>query len=156
MKLFAGWIFIGLLALSSYPATAQETPSPLVSDVLKLASAGIGDEVIFSFIRTSREPGSVSAEDILALKNAHVGDGVIQALLARNPAPQGNTAQPKVPDPDPRVAPAPLYDQPPMAPGPGYTWYPGHWAWAGGWYWVPGNWGPQVIFMPRFYRWQRW
>ncbi len=34
----------------------------------------------------------------------------------------------------------PEYDQPP-APGPGYLWTPGYWAWGpGGYYWVPGAW----------------
>jgi hypothetical protein len=34
----------------------------------------------------------------------------------------------------------PQYDQPP-APGPGYLWTPGYWAWGpGGYYWVPGAW----------------
>jgi WXXGXW repeat (2 copies) len=34
----------------------------------------------------------------------------------------------------------PEYDQPP-APGPGYMWTPGYWAWGpGGYYWVPGAW----------------
>jgi hypothetical protein len=34
----------------------------------------------------------------------------------------------------------PEYDQPP-APGPGYIWTPGYWAWGpGGYYWVPGAW----------------
>jgi hypothetical protein len=36
--------------------------------------------------------------------------------------------------------PLPEYDQPP-APGPGYIWTPGYWAWGpSGYYWVPGAW----------------
>jgi hypothetical protein len=27
----------------------------------------------------------------------------------------------------------------PTAPGPGYNWVPGHWAWRNGWVWVPGH-----------------
>lgn len=42
-----------------------------------------------------------------------------------------------------RVAPPalPVYTQP-VAPGPGYLWTPGYWAWNddGGYYWVPGTW----------------
>ena len=37
--------------------------------------------------------------------------------------------------------PLPVYDQP-IAPGPGYIWTPGYWAWDPdfGYYWVPGTW----------------
>ncbi len=36
--------------------------------------------------------------------------------------------------------PLPEYDQP-IAPGPGYIWTPGYWAWGpAGYYWVPGAW----------------
>src|SRR5579885_1872110 len=37
--------------------------------------------------------------------------------------------------------PLPVYEQP-IAPGPGYIWTPGYWAWdpAYGYYWVPGAW----------------
>jgi len=36
--------------------------------------------------------------------------------------------------------PLPTYDQP-QAPGDGYLWTPGYWAWSGGgYYWVPGAW----------------
>jgi hypothetical protein len=36
--------------------------------------------------------------------------------------------------------PLPVYAQP-MAPGAGYIWTPGYWAWGGGgYYWVPGTW----------------
>ncbi|HEY2404982.1 MAG TPA: YXWGXW repeat-containing protein [Polyangiaceae bacterium] len=30
----------------------------------------------------------------------------------------------------------------PPAPGPGYAWIPGHWAWRGSWVWVAGSWRP--------------
>jgi hypothetical protein len=43
----------------------------------------------------------------------------------------------------------PVYAQP-VAPGPGYLWTPGYWAWSpDGYYWVPGTWvlPPQVGFL---------
>jgi hypothetical protein len=60
----------------------------------------------------------------------------------------------------------PVYVQP-MAPGPGYIWTPGYWAWDpgyGDYYWVPGTWvmPPQIGFLwtpgwwgwsDGFYRW---
>jgi YXWGXW repeat-containing protein len=36
--------------------------------------------------------------------------------------------------------PAPRVEVIPAAPGPGYNWVPGHWAWrGGGWAWIPGH-----------------
>jgi hypothetical protein len=35
--------------------------------------------------------------------------------------------------------PAPRVEVIPVAPGPGYNWVPGHWAWRAGWVWVPGH-----------------
>ena len=38
------------------------------------------------------------------------------------------------------VMPAPRVEVVPAAPGPGYNWVPGHWAWRGaGWVWIPGH-----------------
>lgn len=38
------------------------------------------------------------------------------------------------------VMPAPKVEVIPVAPGPGYNWVPGHWAWRGaGWVWIPGH-----------------
>src|ERR1700722_19924710 len=39
-----------------------------------------------------------------------------------------------------RAMPAPIVEVVPVAPGPGYNWAPGHWAWRGGnWFWVKGH-----------------
>jgi hypothetical protein len=53
----------------------------------------------------------------------------------------------------------PVYAQP-MAPGPGYIWTPGYWAWDpgyGGYYWVPGTWimPPQIglLWTPGWWGW---
>ncbi len=36
--------------------------------------------------------------------------------------------------------PAPKVEVIPVAPGPGYNWVPGHWAWRGAaWVWIPGH-----------------
>ncbi|MDE2070043.1 MAG: YXWGXW repeat-containing protein [Gammaproteobacteria bacterium] len=54
--------------------------------------------------------------------------------------------------------PLPLYPQP-FAPGPGYLWTPGYWAWGpNGYYWVPGTWvlAPRVGFLwtPGYWAWR--
>ena len=54
--------------------------------------------------------------------------------------------------------PLPVYEQP-IAPGPGYIWTPGYWAWdpAYGYYWVPGSWvlPPEigVLWTPGWWGW---
>jgi len=53
--------------------------------------------------------------------------------------------------------PLPVYEQP-IAPGPGYIWTPGYWAWDGdGYYWVPGTWvlPPEVgvLWTPGWWGW---
>lgn len=53
--------------------------------------------------------------------------------------------------------PLPVYPQP-FAPGPGYIWTPGYWAWGPyGYYWVPGTWvlAPRVGFLwtPGYWAW---
>lgn len=54
--------------------------------------------------------------------------------------------------------PLPVYQQPP-APGDGYLWTPGYWAWneaGGGYYWVPGTWvlapRPGYLWTPGYWR----
>jgi hypothetical protein len=37
------------------------------------------------------------------------------------------------------VMPSPRVEVIPVAPGPGYNWVRGHWAWRGGWVWIPGH-----------------
>ena len=37
------------------------------------------------------------------------------------------------------VMPAPRVEIIRPAPGPGYNWVPGHWAWRGRWVWIPGH-----------------
>jgi WXXGXW repeat (2 copies) len=56
------------------------------------------------------------------------------------------------------IAPPPLvvYEQP-MAPGDGYIWTPGYWAWDDGYYWVPGTWvlapEPGFLWTPGYWGW---
>jgi WXXGXW repeat (2 copies) len=58
-----------------------------------------------------------------------------------------------IPDAPPEL---PTYEQP-MAPGDGYIWTPGYWAWDGGYYWVPGTWvmapEPGYLWTPGYWGW---
>lgn len=56
----------------------------------------------------------------------------------------------EVPPPPPRVVvrnmPPPIREDRGPAPGPGYSYLPGHWHWVGqDWAWVHGRWVPQVV-----------
>ncbi|MGH8312098.1 MAG: YXWGXW repeat-containing protein [Gammaproteobacteria bacterium] len=59
-----------------------------------------------------------------------------------------------------RIGPPPLPAYPqPFAPGPGYIWTPGYWAWGPyGYYWVPGTWvlAPRIGFLwtPGYWGWR--
>ena len=112
-----------------------------VGDVKALAAAGVGDNVIISQIRNSHTVYHLSAADIIDLRNAGVSNPVIDFMIntpgtyGLAPAPQVKTvvvAQPPPPPPAETIV---------VAPGPGYVWIGGEWAWNGGWIWVAGHWG---------------
>ena len=112
-----------------------------VADVKALAAAGVGDNVIISQIRNSHTVYHLSAADIINLRNAGVSNQVIDFMIntpgtyGAVTAPQANTvvvAQSPPPPPVENVV---------VAPGPGYVWIGGEWAWNGGWIWVSGHWG---------------
>ena len=114
-----------------------------VADVKALAAAGVGDNVIISQIRNSRTVYHLSAADIIDLRDAGVSNPVIDFMIntpgsigeTSAPAPQASAvvvAQPPPPPPAETIV---------VAPGPGYIWIGGEWAWNGGWIWVAGHWG---------------
>ncbi len=64
---------------------AQQT---LTNDtILKLAKAGMGDDVVINMINTQPSGFSLAADDLIALKTGGVSDKVIAAMLARNANP---------------------------------------------------------------------
>jgi len=184
---------VGLMVMLAAPAYAADTPAgtapeaapapaarvaerptatpvplaPNLSEVAKLASAGLGDEVILAYIKNCRVPFYLSADAILRLKELGVSSPVIAAMLShdaapRNPSPPAPVAAqrpapptPAQPAPQPEYVapPAPTYvpaDQTPpppqvevisVSPGPDYYWTPGYWGWNGGWIWIGGGWG---------------
>ena len=125
--------------------TRVEQGQPLsVADVKALAQARVADDIISTQIRNSRTVYHLSSADIIDLHNSGVSDNVINymintpSLLGGNSgiasAPQASTvvvAQPPPPVPVETVI---------VAPGPGYVWVGGEWAWNAGWYWVSGRW----------------
>ncbi len=132
--------------------------SPGVADVIKLANAGVSDDVIIAYIDKSQRAFALTTDDIIALNNSKVSSRVITAILSHeglieNPQGEAAGSQPQttevVPAPAPvetgttiieTTPPAPLVEVVPLAPGPGFFWSPGHWYWNNGWVWLSGSW----------------
>lgn len=130
-------------APQTYARVEQGQPLS-VADVKALAQARVSDDVIISQIRNSRTVYHLSSADIIDLRDSGASDQVINfmintpSLLGENsgfaPAPQASTVVVAEPPP-PALAETVI-----VAPGPGFVWVGGEWAWSGGWYWVSGRW----------------
>jgi hypothetical protein len=59
--------------------------------VVKMAKAGLSDEIIVSTINASTGTYSTTPDDLIALKNAGIGEKVIAAIVSRN-SPQTQSA----------------------------------------------------------------
>jgi hypothetical protein len=130
MKLIRG-LFLGIiLTFSVFTVSGQAASlsSPATSDVLKLAKAGVGDDVLLSFVQNEKAPFRLSTDDILALKEAKVGGEVIKAMLNHDAAvTTAVTAPAQVVAPTPApAAPTVVLDPdptPPVVVVPSYPWY---------------------------------
>jgi outer membrane lipoprotein SlyB len=119
--------------------TKVDQGQPLsVADVKALAKAGINEDVIISQIQNSHTVYHLSVTDIIDLRDAGVPDRVVNYMIntpnmvASSPPPSATVVQPPPPPVQTVV----------VAPGPGYVWIDGEWAWGGaGWFWVGGHWG---------------
>jgi len=112
--------------VSSAPAPGQTPLSPNAAEVVKLARAGVGEEVILAYIKNCQSPFTLSADAILHLKDAGVTSPLIAAMLTRDsalrnqnpPAPFGYNQRLYPPSEQPPGAPAPP-QPPPGQPAPG-------------------------------------
>jgi len=173
-RILSGLLVVGLLAVHAYGA---ETAVPAVdgssskantsglsagaAEVVKLAGAGVGEDVVLAYVRSSQAPFNLTANTILQLKDAGVASPVIAAMLNRDGAlraqpvpravPGGAGAVPvQAPPPQqvapvyttvPAVQPAAPVEVVTVSPGPDYYWVPGYWGWNAGWIWTGGYWG---------------
>jgi hypothetical protein len=96
---------IAVLAAAPLAASADVSKE----DIKKLAAAGVGDEVILSYIRTHGPVQSLSADDLVELKKAGASEKVLSAAAGgsatRTPMPQVE-----------RQAPAPSTEYPSYTP----------------------------------------
>ena len=147
LLLIASFLFMPAWALTGQQSAAPRT-SKATSDVLRLAAAGVGDDILLTYVQSYKSDFHLDADDIIALKGAKVGSSVVQAMLAHDAAldaASGTTTAPtSAPlNPNPSAGAAPLTEIVPMAPGPDYYWVPGYWSWENGSrIWIYGGWWP--------------
>ena len=81
----ARWSWV-LVLFFSIPLTASADTTK--EEIIKLAKAGISDEVIITFVKKNPLYSDLTSDDIIELKKAGVSDKVLSSLLARTePAP---------------------------------------------------------------------
>mgnify|MGYP000306630550 CR=1 FL=1 len=94
-------LMAGLLMLSGFGVAR---PSEGVDEILKLAAAGVGEEILLAFVETSPVAYRLSADEIIQLKDLGLPQTVIAAMLTR-----GSELRKNAPDANPAIAtPAPL------------------------------------------------
>ena len=127
-------------AAPSFAISSQPPRTVLVvSDVIRMSQAGVGDDEIIAFVRQSREPFDVSADDVIAMTDAQVSRTVIKAVVDEAAARRQEADRADRRDSDRRetvyVAPRVVYGYPSY--GPFYSsWYDPYWY----------GWGPRVTF----------
>jgi hypothetical protein len=65
-------------------ATAPGTPanlSPGAAQVVRLAKAGVGDDVLAAYIRSTQTPFNLSADDVLYLRNSGLSAAILSTML---------------------------------------------------------------------------
>jgi hypothetical protein len=120
LRAFTG---LGALLLAADLAVAQ-TPeagapaaapvpqvSPAVAEVVKLASSGVGDDVVMAYIRNSQGVFDLNADQLLYLKDVGLSSQVTTAMLDHDNAMKQQSAPAPAPAPEPQPQPAPQPQQ---------------------------------------------
>jgi hypothetical protein len=68
---------------TAQPATAVNL-SPAVTEVIRLSSGGVGDDVVLAYIQNSQSPFNLTADDVLYLKDVGLSSTNITAMLNRD------------------------------------------------------------------------
>jgi hypothetical protein len=113
------WVaFIAAVTIPLLSANAQVPPagaaniSPNAAEVVKLASSGVGDDVVLAFVQNAQAPFDLTADNVLYLRDLGVSQPVITSMLNHDSAfrsrPPEASAQSYAPAPAAAVpAPAP-------------------------------------------------
>jgi len=86
---------------SQLPSPQAAAPSMTNETILKLAKAGLGDDVILGMVSSQQGSYSLDADSVIALKQGGVSDRVIASMMNRptgsTPARVGETQRPSEP-----------------------------------------------------------
>jgi hypothetical protein len=89
----------------------QAAPQPMTNEtILKLAKAGLGDDVILSMVSSQQGRYSLDADSVIALKQGGVSDRVIASMMNR----PTNSTQARVVETQPSSEPLYLHDGTPV------------------------------------------
>lgn len=111
-----------------------------VSDIKALAAANVGDDIIINQICNSHTVYHLSTSDIIDLHNSGVSENVINFMI-NTPSLAGDSSAVQTTTVVTEAPPPPPVETVVLAPGPGYVWIGGDWAWNGRWVWRSGYWG---------------
>jgi len=111
-------------------APAEIHPSPALAEVIKLAQAGVGEDVMLAYIGNATRPFSVSSDQIVYLNDLGVSSAVITSLMQHDSSlgTTGKQSAPQLPSGVGLTSPAtnifpPAY-APPVAPPPATAYNP--------------------------------
>ncbi len=92
--------------------------SPGAAEVAKLATSGVGDEVVLAYIKNFEAPFNLSADDVLYLKDIGLSPEVTSAMLSHDSALRDQAQQyaPAATNPAPPAAPTPVAPTPAVQP----------------------------------------
>lgn len=76
------------------PAEVSTNYPPSATEVIKLAQAGLHDDVLLAYVKGSQSFYNLSADDVVALKNAGLSPQVITAMLNHDSALRGQPLPP--------------------------------------------------------------
>jgi hypothetical protein len=133
----------------SYAQPAAVNLPPGVQDVVKLAHAGLSDDVILTQLKANGAFYSLTAEQIICLKDQGVSQTVIKALLGNSgaAAPANTAPAPRPPVPDTSTVPTAPTVAAPTASNPSLDSFRSQLVPYGNWIQVPGYglcWQPTV------------
>lgn len=98
MKILIGlvalWLSLSPAALPIGASTPQLTVqrNTTVADVVRMAQAGISDEIIIARLRNEGKAFDLSTDDLIELKKGNVSNAVVKAMMNPSPSLQGTPA----------------------------------------------------------------
>jgi hypothetical protein len=103
-------------AVGKLPADFK--PSPALGEIIKLAQAGVGDEVLLAYIAKAGQAFELTPDEIIFLRDLGVSEEVITAMIKSQGAarPAGTATAPALTQPTPPAAAAPVPAPAPQPP----------------------------------------